>query len=146
MEDRVLIKENWSEISSISEQWHCGSHSRATSSKKNLIRPVARKQKYFYFGLSLIFCAYILPQWLPVIFKKVYKWVLYLVVIKNYYRNLRIVSLTLKICVSITFNIAVTMVRYSGSRLNIFIKSLRYILKSFKEAHRFRISFNLELY
>ena len=35
MEDRVLIKENWREISSVSEQEHCRSHSRATPSKKS---------------------------------------------------------------------------------------------------------------
>ena len=97
--------------------------------KRNLTRPVVRKQKWFLFWSQLIFfLRTFLPQWLPVISKKVCKWVLYHLVIKNYYRNLRIISLTLKICVSITFNIAVTMVRCTGSRLNSFcwISSLHF--------------------
>ena len=61
-----------------------------------------------------------LPQWLLVTSKKICKWVLCLVVAKNYYENLRVMSVTSNIRVFITFNMAVTMVRCSGSCTNIF--------------------------
>ena len=129
MEDRVLIKENWSEISSISEQYHCRSRKRATSSKKKSHSAgSAETEVIFILASAHFFVRTFLPQWLPVISKKVCKWVLYHLVIKDYYRNLRIISLTLKICVSITFNVAVTMIRCTGSCLNSFcwISSLHF--------------------
>ena len=61
-----------------------------------------------------------LPQWLPFTSKRICKWVLCLVVIRNYYGNLRVKSVTWNIGVFIAFNIAVTMIRCSGSRTNIF--------------------------
>ena len=61
-----------------------------------------------------------LHQWLPVISKKTCKWVLCLMVIKNYYGSLRVMSVTWNIGVFITFNIAVTIVRCSASQTNIF--------------------------
>ena len=100
-----------------------------------------------YFGLRSFFVPTSLLQWLPVILKKVCKWVLLckcLAVIKIYYRNLRFMSITWKIWIFITFNIAMV-----GSVIAVqlfFIESFPYILKSLKETHCFRISFNLELY
>lgn len=100
-----------------------------------------------FFDLRSLFVPTSLLQWLPVILKKICKWVLLckcLVVIKIYYRNLRFMSVTWKIWIFITFNIAMV-----GSVIAVqvfFIESFPYILKSFKEIHCFRISFNLELY
>ena len=61
-----------------------------------------------------------LHQWLPVTSKKICKWVLCLVVIKNYYRNLKVMLVTWNMGFFIAFNIAVSMVRCSGSHKNIF--------------------------
>ena len=68
-----------------------------------------------------------LPQRLSVTFKRIWKWVLCLVVIKNYYEYLTVKSVTWNIWAFITFNIAVTIVRCSGSRTNIYwISSLTF--------------------
>ena len=61
-----------------------------------------------------------LPQWLPFTSKRICKWVLCLVVIRNHYGNLKVKSVTWSTGVFITFSIAVTMIRCSGSRTNIF--------------------------
>ena len=74
----------------------------------------------FILSRAYFFVRTSLPQWLPVTSKKICKWVLCLVVIKNYYENLRVMSVTWNIGVFITFNIAINIVRCSGSRTNIF--------------------------
>ena len=97
---------------------------------------------------SYFFARTYLLHWLPVTSKKICKWLLCLVVMQNYYGNLRVMSVTWNIRVFITFSIADSMVRHSGSRTNYFLLNLfPYILKSWaKEAYRLRISHNLELY
>ena len=80
----------------------------------------AKTEEMFILSSSYFFVRTSLPQWLPVTSQKICKWVLCIVVIKNYYGDLRVMPVTWNIGVIITFNIAVTMVKYSGSCTNIF--------------------------
>ena len=88
----------------------------SAETKVILILPLA----YFFGRTSL-------AQRLSVTFMRIWKWVLCLVVIKNYYEYLTVKSVTWNIWAFITFNIAVTIVRCSGSRTNIYwISSLTF--------------------
>ena len=79
MADCVLIKENWSEMS-ILEQQHCKSDSQATSWRQKSHSASTATEVIFILVSAYTFVCTFLPQWLPVISKKVFKWVLYLVV------------------------------------------------------------------
>ena len=128
MEDCVLIKENWSEMSSILEQQHCRSHSQATSWRKNLTLLVLQKQNEVLFWSQLILlCVHFCLSDCQSSLRRFQMGALSYG-FKYYYRNLRAMSIILKICLFTTFNIAVTMVKCSGNHSNSFywISSLHF--------------------
>ena len=122
MEDRVLTRENWSEmfsnIPAVAQINIVGHIARPLHRKKPYSVGNAKTEEIFILSSAYFFVC--TSQWLPVTSKKICKWVLCLVVIKSYYGNLRAMSVTWNIGVFIAFKIAVTMVRYSGSLTNFF--------------------------